>query len=215
MLVELIGPAGAGKSALVRALTRRDSRIMSLPPIAATTHVRDALSLLPRFVRFHSPFEALFRKEMKRVLYLTTLERVLNETRETTPPVLVMDEGAAYMLARMLYFGGPILENEAFREWWHSAVARWARALRILVWLDADTGILAHRIRARGGRPPICDLGDAALVPFLERYRACYRMVVRQLTATEGPVVTAIDTGSCGLDAVAARALAAIHRAIP
>ena len=210
-LVELIGPAGAGKSSLLRALRQRDARICGNVEISRLTYLRDIPPLLPTFAKFHRPFRGLRQKEMKRVLYLTTLRRLLSDSGADTRRIQVLDEGPVYMLTRMLCLGEPCFENEAFHLWWDVAVAQWARRLRLVVCLDAAPYVLARRIRRRPGRPPISDTTDGSLLPFLEKYRRGYDRVVHQLTTAGGPALVAFDTSCVNIDWVASQVLGAIR----
>jgi hypothetical protein len=210
-LVELIGPAGAGKSSLLRALRQRDARICGNVEISCLTYLRDIPPLLATFAKFHRPFRGLRQKEMKRVLHLTTLGRVLRAPEAEGPHIQVLDEGPVYMLTRMLCLGEPRFDNEAFHLWWDVAVSQWARRLRLVVCLDAAPYVLARRIRRRPGPPPISDTTDGSLLPFLEKYRRCYDRVVHQLTEAGGPAPVTFDTSCLTIDSLANHVLGAIR----
>ena len=204
MLIELAGPAGAGKSTLLAALRARDAAILPDVVIRPQQYLPAAIGLAPAFMKFHCPFRGLFRKEMKRALYLTTLHRVVTDRRHRTGGCRIFDEGPVYLLARMLHLAEDRFENEALRRWWELAAWQWARTLHLVVFLDADSRALTRRIRSRASRPPVSDTRDVTLIPFLDRYRQCYQQVLHAMTAERGgPAIVRVDTGAIPLDRVA------------
>ena len=172
------------------------------------------LALTPVFVGWHQPFQTFRYREMKRAIHLRTLSRIVSAS--DSDRVIVLDEGPVYLLARQLVLGAAALDNAAFARWWHRTLDHWARALRLVVWLDADSACLAERIRQRPGRPPIPDvMVDDALLLFLERYRAAYDRVLGRLSQQRGAAVLSIDTGSHVPAAIAERVLMEIGRPAP
>lgn len=190
---------------------QRDARVRGNVTIPRARYVASAAPLLPTLVRLHLPFRGFRQQEMKRVLYLTTLERMLSGAATHRDEIRVLDEGPVYMLARMLYFNERLMTDAAFRRWWGVAASRWARVLDAVVWLDADTAILARRIRERPGRPPVSDTRDAHLLPFLRRYRRCYSRVMHDLAVFGGPLVVHIDSGRMPVDVIAQDVLHAVY----
>jgi shikimate kinase len=216
MLIELVGPAGAGKSSLMTSLRARDAAIRPNVAIPRWQYVPDALGLAPAFMKFHSPCRRLFWKEMKRMLHLATLHRIVTAQGHGNSGTRVFDEGPVYMLARMLQLGADRFDNEALRHSWEEAAQRWARILRLIVWLDADSATLARRIRSRPGPPPVNDTRDVSLIPFLDRYRACYAEVLQAMTTDgRGPAVITFDTGRSSVHAIAERLIAVVGTPCP
>jgi shikimate kinase len=210
-VVELVGVAGAGKTSLVRTLGARDALIRADIAVPRSSYFRDIPSLLPTFVDFRRPWRTFLRKEMKRVLHLTTLYRRLDEARQGGQGIVLFDEGPVYMLARLRFLGGGGIDNPGFERWWRSTILQWAEVLELIVWLDADVRVLVERIRSRSGPAPINDTTDAALFAFIDRYRSCYDRVVGELTTAGGPRVITLDTGRKSIDALASRILTGIH----
>ena len=204
-IVELVGLAGAGKSTLIRELCTRDSRICGSAAIKWTSYLKDAPALMPLFVDLHRPFRTVRLREMKRALHLKTLARLVSRT--DAPHVIVLDEGPVYMLTRQLVLGASAMDNDAFYWWWQRTLDHWAHTLHLVVWLDADSACLAQRIRQRPGRPPIRDVRDESLLPFLERYRSAFARVLAALSRRSGPTVLPIDTEQLAPEAIAARVL--------
>lgn len=212
-IIEIVGPSGAGKSTVVRALAARDERLLviGLPPPG--TYARSLPALVPTFLRLHRPFHRVLRREMKRVLFLAALRRMLDQVAGGRESAMLIDEGPVYMLSRLLFLADRALDTSAFRTWWEAAVADWAVALDMVVWLDADTPVLISRIRGRPAVPPIPDTRDAALAAFLARYRTCYEQVLERLAAESGPAIVRIDTTALSVADLEARVGAVVAAA--
>jgi shikimate kinase len=211
-VVELVGPAGAGKTTVFKALRQRNRNIQAGLTISRISYVKDAPSLVPTFVRFHRPFQTLLRKEMKRVLYLTTLYRLLRHAQAKRTDPVIFDEGPVYMLSRLLFLGKSAVTNAAFDEWQRNEILRWGQTLRLIIWLDADTSTLMRRIRTRPGAPPIPDTSDCALRPFLEEYRAIYRRVIHALVLERRTALLSINSADTSIDSIVDRILMRMSR---
>lgn len=201
LVVELAGPAGSGKSAIARALVRLDPEIHARPRVSPPWYLASMPGLVPIFLGLHWPFRGVLGKEMKRILRLRALHRLVHRARDGC--ALVFDEGPVYMLARILCFGAEKIETQAFVRWWRRAIAEWAATLDVIVWLDAPPDVLARRIRTRSQWHRFQRADDQALTAFLNSYRAAFARVLTELTATGGPLLWsfATDRGSADLQA--------------
>ncbi|MFN3652468.1 MAG: hypothetical protein ACK47B_23070 [Armatimonadota bacterium] len=178
LVLELIGPAGAGKSTLMAAVGQRDRSIGSLRvelqqhgPLA----VRGFLRALPSLTRPRSILRAL---------------PGLEECR-----AVLLDEGPVFRLTRQLVRGrssGPALSGLLARRALHA----WAGSVDFLLWLDAPDSILMERIRSRGKAHALKDASDAELGKFLARYRNAYEIVARELRRRCGTPLLRLDSGS-------------------
>ena len=180
-------------------LTARDPSVRGNIVVGRAQYLQDLAPLLPTFIGFHWPYRGLLRKEMKRVLHLTTLYRLLDDLRSVHDGTVILDEGPVYMLSRMWFFAEGRIDNHGFERWWHGAIRRWTGTIQAIVWLDADNGILAHRIRQRGEPYPsvfgsLPDTPDRPLFQFLSRYRGIYQRVIAEMTRGGVPVIR-FDTG--------------------
>lgn len=208
MVIELAGPAGGGKTSVLAALRRRVPDMQALPRIDRASYVRDCPRLMSTFLGMHWPPHMPRRKEMKRMLYLTTLHR---RVAARSHPALAFDEGPVYMLTRLLAVGDAPMTNPAFLRWWRHTLRQWAATLQLIVVLDAENECLVERIRRRPGPPPIPDLDDRALFPFLSRYRAGFARVIGELTRDGGPAVLRLDSGRVNVETLAERVQEACH----
>lgn len=210
-VVELVGPAGAGKSSLLRAIGQRDQSLRPGLRLPKYLHLPTVIALLPTYVALHWPPSTLLWPEMKRVTYLRTLWRTLGREANGVYRTVLLDEGPVYYHARALMHGGQGVSSLGFDRWWRRSLRKWATALDGVVWLDAPDPILTARVR---GRPPsrpvdyaVRDMSDSAVAQYLADYRRAYERVLADLAAAGGPRVMRIDTARESIDAIANRLL--------
>lgn len=194
LVLELVGPAGAGKTTLLKVLSQRDQKIRVGIHIPKTRYLTDTFLLLPTFLRIHRPYQGILWKEMKRILYLKSLHRLLEGEKAKGYRAIVLDEGPVYMLSRLRVFGGEAIQGLSFEKWWQSAINQWANTVDAIVWLDAKDSVLAHRIRERDQPYPLKDISDSSISRFFARYRVAFERVISELTAGGGPEVIKFST---------------------
>jgi hypothetical protein len=212
LTVELVGPAATGKSSLLLALAREHQLWQAGLRLPTFRHLQSAVGLAPTYLALHRPYRGLLWKEMKRITYLRTLRRVLEDPTSTRSTTVILDQGAVYMMARLLVFGKERVRSAAFDRWWQETIEHWARVLDIVVWLDAPDPILIHRIRTRKQPHPVKGLSDAAISRFITTYRAAYDRVLGGLAAAHGPAMIAVRTDQESLDQAARRVAGEIQR---
>jgi deoxyadenosine/deoxycytidine kinase len=183
VIVELVGPAGAGKSSLLRALAERDGSLRTGLHPPRHRHLPNAVALVPTFVSLHRGVHRVLWKEMRRITYLRTLHRILVSERSRSHRPVVLDEGPVYMLARMWVYGEDEVTSRVFEPWWHGAFESWAGVLDLIIWLDAPNTVLIDRLRARPQSHRAQDLSDSLIHEFLESYRAAYTRIISALAA--------------------------------
>jgi energy-coupling factor transporter ATP-binding protein EcfA2 len=182
-MVELVGPAGAGKTTLLRALQQRLRSLQPGPCLSPRRHLAYAPSLLSTFGALHRPYRGVLWKEMKRILFLHTLQQGLQAPAPAENAVIALDEGAVYMLARLRVLGADRVESPTFERWWQGAIKRWSHLLDIVILLDADDSVLARRLRTRPQAHPARGFSDEAIGRFMATYRGAYDDVVAELAS--------------------------------
>src|SRR5688500_18651010 len=155
LIMELIGPAGAGKTTLSRVLSQRDEDIVIGPDIELRK-----VSHIPVFIRSISSSVPLFlyqRKsnrqptwtELKDIAYLKGWPDLLRRRSSNTGKVILLDQGPVFRMATLHEFGPESLRSEASKTWWLHLYEQWASTLDILIWLDTSDSILMERINTR------------------------------------------------------------------
>jgi shikimate kinase len=211
-VVELVGPAGAGKTTLYRALAARDEAVAPGVPFGGLGHLRLGLShaarLVPAWLASRERF--LDEKELRSMNYVAGWADAL-ERGAGDGTLAVFDHGPLFRLARLRAFGPRLVESAAFARWSRAAVLRWARLLDAVVWLDAPDELLAARIDGREERHRVKGGPCADVRRFLARYRAAYEALFAELAAAGAPAPLRVDTSREAPAALAARLLAQLR----
>ena len=188
MLMELVGPAGAGKSLLADRLRVRGdvvrASVWNLPRVLI---FESALRSLPVLVRMCVATRAFPRAELEQVVRLNAL-RLFVRRRVGGARLVVLDEGPVFALSWLRVFGHPRIQNGRLNPWWRRTLADWAGVLDRVVMLDAPEPVLVSRIRGRQKPHDIFrQMTDAQILDLIARYRTAFDGVLAALTAGGRP----------------------------
>ena len=209
-LVELAGPAGAGKSATRRALMARthlqQGMIWGLPAGSLLWHgVRSTPGFIPLWLAARRPLW----DETRHMVRLRTLrEALLNRLPQQS--ALVFDEGPVFALAWLRGFGHPVMRQAASEAWWETACEEWARMMDLVIVLDASDEVLARRIRNRPEDHEIKQASDAEIARWMARFRQSLDWVLERLRVAPGLTVLRLDTGTESPEQLAEQTAAAL-----
>jgi len=217
LIIELIGPAGAGKTTLSRALKRRSERIQIGAEIELRkikyipVFVRNALLLLPIILyRWH--YSRWFTwEEIKYLIYLRGWPRVLNHQAAQGGDAILLDHGPVFKLATLNGFGPVRLQTKGFGSWWNDMFRQWASIVDIVIWLDAPDPILEKRINSRNQRHAVKGKSELEVLHFLARYRASYEQILAKLITDGEPILFQFDTSQTTIEQVADEVLRIIN----
>jgi thymidylate kinase len=219
--VELVGPAGAGKTTLVQALDQRSKKILigDFPYFRRAKYipffVRSAFLMVPTLLRLYQTGSSKWptRREIAWMSILMGWPRSLGRRASEADTIVVLDQGPVYLLTELCAFGSECLNSRSMDAWWNSMFSQWAATLDMVVWLDAADAILAERIHTRPrwhlmkGRP------DQEAFEFLARYRKAYKQVLAKLTANaNGPSQLCLDTSQESINEIIHRILVALDQ---
>jgi thymidylate kinase len=191
--VELLGPAGAGKSTLAKLLCRRQPSLRLRltawdlsPRMLATCGLRE-LPLLARVGR--PPQEVHFRCFLDLTRIVALCARLEHDDLRQYRAVL-LDEGPIFLLTRMLAYQADGLQSVAARERWRQALRHCAASVDQIFWVDAPDHMLADRIRRRVKGHQLKNGTDAEISDFAAKYRAAFFEVSTLFAEHGGPQVT-------------------------
>jgi hypothetical protein len=209
-VVELAGPAGAGKTTVARALLRSlpSARLGSRPGRLAT--VRSVVAAAPVLLASRSvaaPGWWWSKPELRSVGYLLAWQRQLLDA--VAGEVLLLDHGPVFRLAMLVAGRSQALRDPVFGPWWWRTATAWGRLLDTVVVLDAPTDELIARIEARPRDHRVRGADPRAAERFLNAYRVAFDQVLR-VVSDEGTSVVRVDTAASAdvvADAVRARLL--------
>lgn len=214
LVVELVGLAGAGKTAVLRALRGSNRGIraglgidrLRFAPVLAG----HAIGLLP------TTAELLWRRSpspwlaAQHLLRLRTLPSVLARESASTHRAIVLDEGPVFSLSRLCVFQDASRAGGRLTTEWRAALKRSMALLDGIVWLDAAEPVLLHRIRERHKAPVIKGGTEEQVAQLLKRYRTVYQQVVNEIRLAGRATIIEVDTATHSADQVAALVLAAL-----
>lgn len=194
VVVELVGPAGVGKSALAdRLLARRDVVRASVWNLPRPLLVESALRSFPVIVRFCFATRSWPREELKQIVRLNALRLFVR--RIAGPRFVVLDEGPVFALSWLRVFGHRRLQNGRAEPWWRATYAAWAALLDRLVLLDAPEPVLTSRIRGRDKPADVfCEMTDDEIRNVVGRYRVAMERVLGGLARAGGPPAVTLAT---------------------
>ena len=214
LVVELVGPAGAGKSALSRVLSQRDKTVragLSVWRLSWLFLVINTFLLLPTLLRLYRKYRWFLGGEIKQIVRLRTLYQLLRRETSRNCRAVILEEGPVFALSWLQVFAHESLRSPDFEKWRRAVLSQWARIVDVIIWLDTTDPILAHRIRIRGQWHPVKDKPDQTIYEFLEGYRACFAQVISQFTAEGGLKTIKFDTHLGSVDQIADEVLAILE----
>ena len=211
-VVEIVGPAAAGKTTLIQTLCQRSNRIRAGVHLRRIEHipflVSTTLLLSPTWVQRYRSSRWFTREEMRAMVYLKTWHRVLGRPASNHDTLTVLDHGPIFKLVLLREFGPEITKSQVYEQWWNGALDQWAGTLDMVIWLDAPDEILMQRIQSRDRWHRAKEQPEQEIYRFLARYRASYEQVFSMLMAHGGPQVIRFDTYQESLDQTAEKVLA-------
>ena len=188
-VVEIVGPAGAGKTSLFQALGcySEHVRLGNFPDVRKVANapffISNSLRLLPSlFGLYRSNSRQLTRRELAWMSILNGWTTILRKESDDNGKVIVLDQGPVYLLAEMRLFGPEYLRQEKAERLWQAFYGRWANILYLIIWLDAANDVLLDRIRTRQQEHIMKTEPTTAVYEFLGRYRAEYDSILSNIT---------------------------------
>ena len=211
-LVELVGPAGAGKSTLARALRARDSRVhtdLCLWGLPRRLLVTSGLGLTSAVFSAAAGRRPLRSVEILQMARLGALRRAIDGAMNQGYRMILLDEGPIFGLTWFEVFharnGDP-----GWSPWRKQAVRDWASRIDAVVQLDAADEVLAQRIKEREQGHLVKYLPDAQIREFSDRYRVGFDRIIAELTDNGRPAVLHLRTDQASAPEAAARLLASL-----
>lgn len=202
VIVELVGPAGAGKTTLARSVSVVDSTVrsgLSLWGLPRRRLLRSAAALLPTILAASLSGSPLRAGELAQMIRLGALFRVVEE-ESTRHRVLLLDEGPVFALSWLDMFFARNGERVP-ASWRRRVIADWASLLDVVVFIDASDLTLAHRIRTREKPHAVKHLPDEEIFGFSAGFRRAFERAISELAEVGHIVVDSLRTDTGPLDA--------------
>ena len=192
MVIELVGPAGAGKSAVAAELSKLGvvrAGVWNLPRLLLARSALASGAVLAAMWRDGGRASAA-----KQVVRLGALEQRVAQLAAHRSRAVVLDEGPVFALTWFRVFSDPQAGNGRLAAWQRGATERWAEALGAVVFLDAPDPLLLRRIRNRTKpRDVFATMTDAAILELQAAYRAAFAQVIPAITGANGAQLVSLD----------------------
>lgn len=194
-VVELAGPAGAGKTTLAAALEAQCAGTL-LEVDTGRLRVgaglaRAAPALLSG--RFSTPGRPWTTEELRSIVYLTSRRGPV--AHGSGHGLVLLDHGPVFRLAMLAAHGPPAARGPVFHRWWRRTALEWGHLLDAVVCLDASDEVLRARIDSRRRYHRVQGARRDEVEAFLARYRGSYAQVL-DLVSEAGACVLHLDTST-------------------
>ena len=199
-VVELAGPAGAGKSSVFARLVARVHNLEVTPVLRTRPYAHvlatNVPAILAPLVR-QGAIRGLTPEKVRSMLYLRALPRLIERRPVSEGNVLVFDQGPLYLLSEAQ------LRDDRLNAWRKATLETWASHLDVIVWLDAPDAVLAERLDTRSKWHRLKGEGLEAAIDVLAEARDAYEAMISSLEArADGPAILRFDTSRMSPDDV-------------
>src|SRR5438094_7474747 len=184
VVIELIGPPGAGKSTLARMLAERDHRIragLGVDHVPAPVRLASAVRTLPTLLDLCRSAPRLPWAESRQIIRLHALGASLAHEAPNGSRVLLLEEGPVLVLSWLQVFCPATQHDPALGRWRERALAQWAAVVRLVLVLDARDDVLQERIRARAKPHLVKHKTDRDVAEFIASFRVAFAQVTASL----------------------------------
>lgn len=210
-VMEVIGPAGAGKSTVCQALAAANESIhlRNFPDVRNLTNapffLRYGLQTAMSFGRL--PARESRRPNRQEIAWLSILHgwpKLLQSQDKSNCRVCVLDQGPIYLLSELRESGPTYLKRQSADKAWQRLYAGWASVLDTVIYLDAPDAVLAERIRARGKAHIMKEEADDMVFKFIHGFRSSYECVLSALRVYNTALrILTFDTSRATSDEIA------------
>ena len=187
-IVEIVGPAGAGKTTLYRALSHHNQSVQpgNFPDVRQLSNLPfffwNSLQISPALLGLpKNNSRKLTRRELAWLSILRGWPDKLDQGLDQNK-IIVLDQGPVYLLTETSEFGPDYLREQIAKKFWDGFYSRWANALDMIIWLDTADIDLLNRIRTREKEHIIKNESAETTFEFLARYRKAYDRIITNLT---------------------------------
>lgn len=187
-LVEIVGPAGAGKTTLSQVLSQRSDQLhlANFPNVRNILNspffIWNALQIAPALLGLsRQNGRKLTRREFVWLSILNGWPSLLKKELKGNK-IILLDQGPIFLLTDTSEFGPACLRSPKADIFWHSLFSRWAALLDTIVWLDLSDADLLERIRSRDKDHPVKNKSIEITFEFLARFRKGYTRVISNMS---------------------------------
>lgn len=158
VILELVGPAGAGKTTIRKTLLEKypQAQLQVHPffrePRTAPFFIANTLKLMPLLVRvgLSTAGRQISLQEIALMVIMHGWSPLLKKRAAQHNGFTILDQGPVYLLAHLDQLGPPRLHTPAAAAWLDRGYSVWANTVNTVVYLDTSDETLIERINTRG-----------------------------------------------------------------
>lgn len=213
IVVEVLGLPATGKTTVVDGIASADGAVAvrRRSPADVAAHALSAIRLTSPLVTMVT--KGCTPKDRNRLIRLGACSAIARRHVRRGAEAFVFDQGPVFLLRQLAGSGGAC--GAAIEPSWSGYLERWARALDLVVVLDAPDEVVLERVRARTKAHPLQRLSDAEACRHLAEDRQAFDLVL-ELLASHGTVrERRIDTSMMSPDETRASVGDAIAELVP
>lgn len=213
-IIEIIGPAGAGKSTLAFLLAKNPD-VLLVDQSPNTRRLADIpffilyiLKLLPFLFHLyiHHKGRWFTKREIAEMAILTGWPDLIKKRAQRNGRITLLDEGPIFTMAYLLVYGPDTIRCDIARKWWRKIYKKWAKSLDEVIWLDASNSDLVARIRSREKPHGVKMKSDQESFQYLDALRKTYKEILHSLIAFAPEIsVRQFDTAQVSMSQITRR----------
>lgn len=217
-IIELVGPAGAGKTTILNALLNTDKTISTAnpPSLSRTLSINSFFNSLFFFKFFINSLPSLFHfykyknidinliiQEISFIAILNGWHNYIQKRIKKNSRFLVLDQGPVYMLAKLHILSSDYLSEICSQKWWKKLSRKWLNVIDMIVYLDTSNNHLIDRICQRRKWHPVKYKNIPEAYKFLCLNRTSYKYVISTFTDNRSDFkILSFDTRICSLEQI-------------
>lgn len=215
MVIELVGPAGVGKTTLALQLEGSGQGVRgTMWHVPRSELARGIIRQLRAVLTLYRETGKFLWDEIKHFARLEALRLSLSTPRWNRWRIVALDEGPVYTLSYLQVMGDRRFLSSPAPACWYHTLQTWSGNLDAVVVLDAPDEVLTTRVRTRPQWHLFKDRSADELSAFSHAYRRATERVLTDWQAMGGtmPKVVRLDVGDGGQN-LADRVLEAVGQA--
>ena len=198
LLVEMVGPAAAGKTTLIWELHKQSDSICSEIPLTMSGKVlfytRNTLPWLAIYLQRYRHSRWFSTSEIRSMVYLDAWFQALRRPQAQNEQFIILDHGPLFRLAFLREFGPEISKYQKYELWWNKMLEKWSGILDTIVWLDAPDEVLFERIQTRRQDHVVKGKTAEEVYRFLARYRKVFEEIITRIAVDYHLTILQLDT---------------------
>jgi shikimate kinase len=189
-VIELVGPAGAGKTSLAFAMSHMKNQIIySNPPNFHDLNklpffAVNAFQTVPHLAQYvlTQKFSQQTPTQIVSMVILNGWYRCLYKKQTQSGEILLLDQGPVYLLTDLFEINSEVFQSNNYKKWRENMYQQWAHTLDLVIWLDAPDSVLISRINEREKQHIMKERSEREVHRFLSRSRRALDQTVLKLS---------------------------------